>query len=523
MKKNILWLLLMCLLPSILFFDPVQQVAAQTQAEEVPKTQLPAPKVIRSSLDNIVLQGLLTKEQSDKFFEQLNIAKTSAAHQEIVAADLKEKLTDLVNEHIINEAQAFIVLQEICKSMPDGFPEIPDFAAVYSQKGKIVNKANQNYMGHRSNESAIIVANNGELTLTSSIIKTSGSSSFESYSNFAGLNAAVLAQAGATINLFGSTLETTGDGAHTIFATGANSLINLANSRLNTSGNSSCGLAATAKGMIRAENIDISTVGAASPALAADRTGGTVTVHNGKIKTAGADSPGIYSIGNITVADSSLTADKAEAAIIEGRNSLTLNNTLISGAKSWGVLMFENYAGQLEQGLASFIMNGGSLTAKEGPAFYVTNVDGNITLTDAAITASSKKLIEVSAGRWGQKGANGGKLNFSAIRENLAGSIFCDNISTLAITLKDHTTFTGTINDVRTAGSVLLVLDNTSTWKVTGDSYLSSLTNADTTLSNIDDNGFTVYYDSRAAASQWLGGKTYKLKNGGSLTPSPKL
>jgi hypothetical protein len=45
------------------------------------------------------------------------------------------------------------------------------------------------------------------------------------------------------------------------------------------------------------------------------------------------------------------------------------------------------------------------------------------------------------------------------------------------------------------------------------------LTDGDTTLANIHDNGNTIYYDSSASANSWLGGKTYTLSDGGKLTP----
>jgi hypothetical protein len=523
MKKNILWFMLICLLaPGFLFYGPNEaQAASETQTAE--KLLLAAPEIMKAKFQNLVSQGLLTEEQADKIFLQLNTAKSPTSKQEITADDLKNRLDSLLKSNIINKAQAYIAAQAVCKNLPEGFAEIPSLTAVYAQKGKIVNKTKQDYTGRCQNQSAIFVSHNGGLTLTNSVITSSGSSSFETGSNFLGLNAAVLAHSGAHINLADSKIATIGDGAHAVFATGAASTVNLANSKIATAGDASCGLTATAKGTIQAENIDIATSGKYAPAIAADRINGTVAVHNARITTAGADSPGIYSIGTIKVSDAKVTAENAEGAIIEGRSSLELANTAVSCAKNQGVLMFQGYTGKLEQGSASFIMNGGSLTAKEGPAFYVTNIEGHIQLTNAAIIASSKKLLEVAAGKWGEKGSNGGNLDFTAVKETLTGSIFCDNISTLTIKLKDYTTLTGTINAIRTAGLVNLILDNTSIWQVSGDSYLSSLSDADISFSNIQDNGFSIYYNARLDANKWLGGKTYTLKNGGKLAPSPQL
>lgn len=65
-----------------------------------------------------------------------------------------------------------------------------------------------------------------------------------------------------------------------------------------------------------------------------------------------------------------------------------------------------------------------------------------------------------------------------------------------------------------------MALDGGSTWTVTGNSYPTSLTDADSTLANIKNNGFTIYYGSSNAANNWMGGKTIKLQGGGTLTPA---
>ena len=65
-------------------------------------------------------------------------------------------------------------------------------------------------------------------------------------------------------------------------------------------------------------------------------------------------------------------------------------------------------------------------------------------------------------------------------------------------------------------------LDASSTWIVTGDSHLTTLTDTSgitgTTISNITGNGHTVTYD--ASANPALGGQTYTLNGGGTLKPA---
>lgn len=60
-------------------------------------------------------------------------------------------------------------------------------------------------------------------------------------------------------------------------------------------------------------------------------------------------------------------------------------------------------------------------------------------------------------------------------------------------------------------------------WAVTGDSYLSSLSDpggiSGNSITNIAGNGYTVHYDSSLSANSALGGKTYSLNGSGQLSP----
>ena len=55
-----------------------------------------------------------------------------------------------------------------------------------------------------------------------------------------------------------------------------------------------------------------------------------------------------------------------------------------------------------------------------------------------------------------------------------------------------------TINSNNKAKSIKLVLDKTSKIKLTGDSYVSSLDDSDTSYSNIDFNGYKLYVNGKA-------------------------
>ena len=54
---------------------------------------------------------------------------------------------------------------------------------------------------------------------------------------------------------------------------------------------------------------------------------------------------------------------------------------------------------------------------------------------------------------------------------------------------------------------------------MTADSYVTFITDADSTLSNIVSNGHTIYYSKENSKNSWLNGKTVKLSDGGKLVP----
>ncbi|AKB26992.1 hypothetical protein MSSIT_0273 [Methanosarcina siciliae T4/M] len=140
-------------------------------------------------------------------------------------------------------------------------------------------------------------------------------------------------------------------------------------------------------------------------------------------------------------------------------------------------------------------------------------------MNGAELNATSGILLSASADRWGDTGSNGGIVTLTAEDELLNGDVTCDNISSVTVILQNGTSLTGVINEENAGGSVALTLDSTSTWNVTGTSYLKSLIDEDTTLSNIKDNGYTIYYDSNENTNNWLGGETYTLTDGGKLIP----
>ena len=81
--------------------------------------------------------------------------------------------------------------------------------------------------------------------------------------------------------------------------------------------------------------------------------------------------------------------------------------------------------------------------------------------------------------------------------------------------MQNGSSLKGVINAGNTAKSVTLTMDTASTWSLIADSYLSTFTDSNTEFTNIDDNGFNIYYDSLTGVDTG----EYALPGGGTLLP----
>ena len=80
--------------------------------------------------------------------------------------------------------------------------------------------------------------------------------------------------------------------------------------------------------------------------------------------------------------------------------------------------------------------------------------------------------------------------HFAHPNQELNGNIVADSISTVSLDMTNGSSLVGAVNTNNTAKEITMKLSKDSTWTLTGDSYVKSLTNEDTTNSNIHLNGY---------------------------------
>ena len=341
--------------------------------------------------------------------------------------------------------------------------------------------------------------------------KSAGKSSNTEDGDFYGQNAALLATNGATVTIENATITSSAQNGNGVFSYGEGTTVNISDSTIQTSADNSGGIQTTGGGTTNASNLTVETSGNSAAAIRSDRGGGTVNVDGGSYTSNGENSPAVYSTAAITVKNADLTANNSEALVIEGQNSITLENCTVTGCMSdngtsadenvHNVMIYQSMSGDAEVGTSRFSMTGGSLTGKHGDLFYITNTHSVITLSGVALTNedTTANLMTIAGNSashgWGTAGKNGAQVELTADAQTLSGDITVDSISTLNFTLKNNSSFTGTLNIVDNAeggtaveNNAVVTLEAGSTWTLTGDCTLTSLTNNGT----IKFNGHTI-------------------------------
>lgn len=374
------------------------------------------------------------------------------------------------------------------------------------------------YKSSNSDENAILVSGDVNASISNITVNKTGDSDGGDSTSFYGTNSAILAKDGATLTIKNATITTDATGANGVFSYGGSAttnnasndgtIVNISDSTITTTKGNSGGIMTTGGGTTNAKNLTITTSGQSSAAIRSDRGGGTVNVDGGTYTTNGVGSPAIYSTAEITVKNAKLISTTSEGAIIEGKNSITLENVELTDTHTKNVksktykniFIYQSMSGDASVGEATFTAKNSTITTNKGDSFYVSNTSAVINLTKNKIinNDSTGYFLRAQADAWGNTGSNGGKVTLNLTSQEVEGNIGVDELSSLTMNMTSSS-FKGIID--AKDGKVNLTLDKSSTITLTGDSYVTSLSNSDSTNNNINLNGYKLY----------VGGKEYKI------------
>lgn len=359
-----------------------------------------------------------------------------------------------------------------------------------------------------TDENAALVSSGANVTFNNvDITRNSSDSTGGDNSSFYGVGAALLATEGNAY-VKGGTVTTDAAGGAGLFAYG-DGTVYAADTTIKTTQDTSGGIHAAGGGKLYAWELNVETNGESAAAIRSDRGGGIMVVDGGTYTSNGEGSPAVYCTADIAVKDATLTANGSEAVCIEGLNSLHLFDCDLTGNMSdlsqndstWTVILYQSMSGDSEVGNSTFQMDGGTLTSQNGGVFYTTNTESDITLNTVDITYNNDNeyFLRCTGNNnergWGESGANGADCDFTAISQDMERDVIWDTISQLDFYMTDGSNLTGVIIDDESFagnggdGYCNVYVSDDSTWTVTGNSTVSTLSNAGTI---VDDSGKTV-------------------------------
>ena len=379
-------------------------------------------------------------------------------------------------------------------------------------------ESGKTYESSKTDESALLVSTKEAVTISQPTISKTGDSDGGDNCSFYGVNAALLVKGGSTTTIKGGTISSSATGANGVFSYGGNggrnggegdgTTVIIEDTKITTTGDGSGGIMTTGGGVMKAKNLTVNTSGRSSAPIRTDRGGGTVTVDGGSYTSNGQGSPVIYSTADVTVSDAVLTSNMSEGTVIEGKNSITLNNCqmTVSNTQRNGhaqfqdaIMIYQSFSGDAASGNSHFTMNGGTLTNRQGHLIHVTNTNAIITLNGVKLVNGDPAKVLLSVCTDGWKGA-GNKATLNAVGQYLDGNILVGSDSELTLTLTDGSSFTGCIGGNITnaagnavsneTGKVNVTLGDDCTWNLTADTYITSFTGD---ASRIKSNGHRLY------------------------------
>lgn len=452
--------------------------------------------------DDISTDNSDSKEAPEKPDGEAQDGADAGQSEEITLDDIKEG--DIVSITLDDDGNAATITVQSMEmgggqGGPGGQDSGVDSYAAANEYSSDETVSDTSLESTETNENAALVSNGAEVTFNNDAIsRTSSDSQGGDNSSFYGVGAAVLAADG-TAYVKDSTITTDSKGGAGLFAYG-DGTVYAADTDISTQQDTSGGIHAAGGGKLYAWDLSVETNGESSAAIRSDRGGGTMVVDDGTYTSNGVGSPAVYCTADIAVNNAELTANGSEAVCIEGLNSLRLYNSNLTGNMSdddqndttWTVILYQSMSGDSEVGNSTFQMDGGTITSKNGGLFYTTNTECTIALKDVDITYNddSEFFLQCTGNNnqrgWGQSGSNGSDCNFTADSQDMKGNVIWDSISDLDFYMTNGSTLEGAfVNDETYAGNggdgyCNVVIDKDSTWTVTGDSKITSLSNAGT-------------------------------------------
>lgn len=347
-------------------------------------------------------------------------------------------------------------------------------------------------------QSCLLALDQSAVTVDQAVLSKKGDPTVFDNALKYGLNAALVAAPGSTVNVLGTTINTSALGAGGVAVNGLNASATLTSSNISTTGPNSPVFFAGFQGQLKV-TAGTQTSTADGSTIFVPRASSTIQADNLTCQTAGNLAPIVRASGIFTASGLNANATNSVFAQIEPGGAVNISSSrFTAGARQsdtgyQAVFVFDNQdktqkqePGHLALNTCEWMINPTSPAVQNGWNFLVDSCSAEISLTKNTITQVPQcaKVMK-------------GNLLLALASQTLSGPIVGDEDSRIEITMVDGSNFTGSINADNACPKVNLHMDATSTLALTGDLYLTEFNNANGSNSNVQTNGYHIYVEGK--------------------------
>ncbi|PYI04690.1 hypothetical protein BO78DRAFT_431175 [Aspergillus sclerotiicarbonarius CBS 121057] len=403
--------------------------------------------------------------------------------------------------------------------------QVEAITGAYAYSGETESISHETLTVSANDTSVLVITESSEVNVSYSTIVKHGYSSDLYQASFFGLNAAVNV-ANESVAYFDHVNVTVHNGAANVYSYGNNTYVSIADSTLYSSGPVSHGLYAAGYGTVVGKNLEPYSGAYRPSSFAGDSPQGYVYVYDSVAHTAGVGSAIIYGQGTVYAENIIGYAEKAPIAFLDTAQIDIHDSDLTAGLLAGAVIFSSGTRGSGSE--INFTNSRLTVLPDDAAALWFGNVIATSHLTSATINTTSGILVVANYSQVTQDfsyfadSTAAAEATITVSESDLAGDLVAYNGSRISWSLTDYSSWTGTAYSGYGTSCFAVSLDATSTWTLTNDTVVNNFTDSDTTLSNVDSAGYTLFYDSSASSNQWLNGTTKKISGGGYVKPATK-
>ncbi|CZR51379.1 uncharacterized protein PAC_01254 [Phialocephala subalpina] len=371
------------------------------------------------------------------------------------------------------------------------------------------------------NQTSVILVT-GELNLSYSTIVKSGYASNLLESSFWGFNAAINV-ANASKAQLDNINVTVHNGAANIYVYGTDSVVYVNNAWLYSSGPVSHGVYASGNGTAYVSNVQHFSGGMRSSSFSGDSPAGYLYISDSVAHTTGIGSATFYALGDIYATNVVAISEQGPTVFMDGAQKAYLTNCETTAGLLGGVAIFSSQTRQ--SGAILSLKNSKITTLGSIPGLWFGNtiidvsIDASELVTSGVLVVANYSQItqdfDYYADYSQQPNLQPAEVYVNVTESSLVGDLVAYNSSFISWSLASYSSWTGAAYSGFDEAYFDVHLDSSSTWTLTKSTTLQNLTDADETLSNIQSQGFNIYYNASALLNGYLGGKNISLAGGG--------